>query len=109
MLQEYLDVMHIDVAETSLDMGCGTGSPPGRLLVDCVLPAGSSALISVPRLAEAARSLAREEGLADRVEFRAGDTRSLNLPDGGFDVVIAHTLVSHVESACGYQGSGAGR
>ena len=25
MLQEYLDVMHIDVAQTVVDMGCGTG------------------------------------------------------------------------------------
>ena len=51
-----------------------------------------------PALAEAARRLAREEGLADRVEFRAGDTRSLDLPDGRFDVVVAHTLVSHVDN-----------
>jgi len=48
MLQEYLDVMHIDVAQTVSIWAAGPGSPPGRLLVDCVLPAGSSALISVP-------------------------------------------------------------
>jgi ubiquinone/menaquinone biosynthesis C-methylase UbiE len=41
--------------------------------------------------------LATEEGVGDRVEFRAGDTRSLDVPADTFDAVIAHTLVSHVD------------
>ena len=98
MLQEYLDVMHIDVAHTVLDMGCGTGVSTRTI---ARRPRFAGRIIGVdlsPALAEAARRLAREEGLADRVEFRAGDTRSLDLPDGSFDVVIAHTLVSHVDN-----------
>ena len=44
----------------------------------------------------AAERLADEEGLGDRVEFRSGDTRDLDIPDGKFDALVAHTLVSHV-------------
>jgi len=50
-----------------------------------------------PYLVRVAGRLSAEEGLAERVEFRAGDTRGLNLPSGSFDAVIAHTLVSHVD------------
>ena len=52
-----------------------------------------------PYLVEAAKRLADEEGLGGRVEFLSGDTRDLDIPDGRFDVVVAHTLVSHVQEA----------
>jgi ubiquinone/menaquinone biosynthesis C-methylase UbiE len=48
-------------------------------------------------VAATAARLAAEEGVADRVEFRAGDTRSLDLADGAFNAVVAHTLLSHVD------------
>jgi ubiquinone/menaquinone biosynthesis C-methylase UbiE len=51
-----------------------------------------------PYLIAAAERLAAEEGLASTVEFRAGNSEGLNLQDGSFDAVIAHTLVSHVQS-----------
>ncbi len=50
-----------------------------------------------PYLVEAAKRLADEEGLGGRVEFLSGDTRALDIPDGRFDGVVAHTLVSHVQ------------
>ena len=31
------------------------------------------------------------------MEFRAGDSRKLDLADGAFDAVVAHTLLSHVD------------
>jgi SAM-dependent methyltransferase len=43
--------------------------------------------------------LADEEGLGDRVEFRSGGTRELDVADGKFDAVVARTLVSHVQEA----------
>jgi SAM-dependent methyltransferase len=49
-----------------------------------------------PHLVEAGRRLAVAEGLADRIEFRVGDAHRLGLADRGFDVVLMHTLVSHV-------------
>jgi SAM-dependent methyltransferase len=50
-----------------------------------------------PALAQTAARLAADDGLRDRVEFRAGDSRRLDVGDGVFDAVVAHTLLSHVD------------
>ena len=39
---------------------------------------------------------ARQEGLECRIEWLVGDAQELSLPDGFVDLVLAHTLVSHV-------------
>jgi ubiquinone/menaquinone biosynthesis C-methylase UbiE len=52
-----------------------------------------------PVLARTAAQLAAGEGLGDLVEFRSGDSRKLDLADGAFDAVVAHTLLSHVDDA----------
>lgn len=49
-----------------------------------------------PYLIAAAQRLASEEGVTEHVEFRTGDARSLDVADGAFDAVVAHTLLSHV-------------
>jgi ubiquinone/menaquinone biosynthesis C-methylase UbiE len=49
-------------------------------------------------LIESARRLAEEERLAGQVEFRTGDTHSLEIPDREFDAVVAHTRLSHVDN-----------
>jgi ubiquinone/menaquinone biosynthesis C-methylase UbiE len=98
MLTEYLDVMQIDKARSVLDIGCGTGVATRALLRR---PGFTGKVIGIdlsPYLVEVATRLAAEEGSGGRVEFRAGDTRSLDVPTGSFDAVIAHTLVSHVDN-----------
>lgn len=97
MLDDYLDAMGIDTAKSVLDMGSGTGVVARAI---ARRPGFSGRVVGVDLsryLASAAERLAREEGLADRVEFRVGDTRSLELASGAFDAVVAHTLLSHVE------------
>jgi ubiquinone/menaquinone biosynthesis C-methylase UbiE len=97
MLRDYLDAMSIASAATVLDMGCGTG------LVARVIAqrAGFSGRITgidlSPYLVAAAKRLATEEGLAERLEFRAGDVRRLDFADETFDALVAHTLLSHVD------------
>lgn len=49
-----------------------------------------------PGLVAIARELAAKEGKSEAIEFRTGDCRQLDIPDGSFDIVIAHTLISHV-------------
>ncbi len=46
-----------------------------------------------PRFVEIARERARKEGVADRVEFRTGDSRELPFQDGEFDVVVNECAV----------------
>jgi SAM-dependent methyltransferase len=97
MLMDYLNAMSIDTATTVLDMGCGTGVAARAI---ARRPDFSGRVLGIdlsPTLAQTAARLAADEGLRDRVEFRAGDSRRLDLGDGVFDAVVAHTLLSHVD------------
>jgi 2-polyprenyl-3-methyl-5-hydroxy-6-metoxy-1,4-benzoquinol methylase len=99
VLGEYLEAMDIDSATTVLDMGCGTGVAARTIARRANFSGRVTGIDLSPYLVEAARRLAEEEGLGTRVEFRSGDTRDLDIPDGRFDAVVAHTLVSHVQEA----------
>jgi ubiquinone/menaquinone biosynthesis C-methylase UbiE len=96
VLREYLDAMRIDAATTVLDMGCGTGVAARTIARRTNFSGKVTGIDLSPYLVNAAERLADEEGLGDRVEFRSGDTRDLDIPDGKFDALVAHTLVSHV-------------
>lgn len=99
VLREYLDAMDIDSADTVLDMGCGTGAAARTIARRAGFSGRVTGIDLSPHLVKAAKRLADEEGLGSRVEFRSGDTRNLDIPDGRFDAVVAHTLVSHVQEA----------
>jgi SAM-dependent methyltransferase len=47
-------------------------------------------------LIETGKRLAAEEGLGARIRFLTGDAHDLGLAEGEFDVVVMHTLISHV-------------
>ena len=97
MLRDYLDAMEIDTAKSVLDLGCGTGVA-ARAIARRPRFAGRVLGIDLSEaLARAASKLAEDEGLGDRTEFRAGDSRKLELADGAFDALVAHTLLSHVD------------
>jgi ubiquinone/menaquinone biosynthesis C-methylase UbiE len=97
VLREYLDAMDIDSASTVLDMGCGSGVAARTIARRANFSGRLTGIDLSPYLVEAAKRLADEEGLDTLVEFRSGDTRELDIPDGEFDAVVAHTLVSHVQ------------
>jgi ubiquinone/menaquinone biosynthesis C-methylase UbiE len=97
MLMDYLNAMSIDAAKTVLDMGCGTGVAARTIARRRDFSGRVLGIDLSPTLAQTAARLAADEGLRDRVEFRAGDSRRLDLGDGVFDAVVAHTLLSHVD------------
>jgi len=97
VLQEYLDALDIDSASTVLDMGCGTGVAARTIARRADFSGRVTGIDLSPYLVEAAKRLADEEGLGSCVEFRSGDTRDLDISDGRFDAVVAHTLMSHVQ------------
>jgi ubiquinone/menaquinone biosynthesis C-methylase UbiE len=97
VLGEYLDAMGVDLADTVLDMGCGTGVAARTIARRANFSGRVTGIDLSPYLVRTARRLADEEGLGSRVEFLPGDTRQLDIHDGNFDAVVAHTLVSHVE------------
>jgi ubiquinone/menaquinone biosynthesis C-methylase UbiE len=97
VFDDYLGAMAIDSARRVLDLGCGTGVATRAIARRPGFKGKVTGIDLSPYLAEQAQRLAATEGLASRVEFRAGDTRSLDLGDGAFDAVVAHTLLSHVD------------
>ena len=98
MMDEYLDAMGIDDAKTVVDLGCGTGVASRRIAGRSGFSGRVTGVDRSPFLIAAATRLAGDEDLAARTHFLVGDTQSLDLDDDGFDAVVAHTLISHVES-----------
>lgn len=97
MFDQYLDAMGIDAARSVLDLGCGTGVVARAI---ARRPGFSGRVVGLDRsqhLIDAAVRLARDEGLEGPTVFRAGDSHTLQLRDGEFDAVVAHTLFSHLE------------
>jgi ubiquinone/menaquinone biosynthesis C-methylase UbiE len=97
MLEGYLDAMGIGAAASVLDLGCGTGLAARAIARRKDFSGRVTAIDLSAHLVRAAQRLAAEEGLADRIAFRTGDTRRLDLVPASFDAVVAHTLLSHVE------------
>lgn len=97
MLRDYLDAMQIDKAKTVLDIGCGTGVAARAIARRPGFSGHVTGIDLSPALARAASQLAEAEGLGSRVEFRPGDSRKVDLADGAFDAVVAHTLLSHID------------
>ena len=96
MLREYLDAIDLAGAQKVLALGCGTGVEVREVLQRPAFRGMITAIDISAELVEKGRELAKQEGLADRIDWQVGDAQELTLPDAVFDLVLAHTLVSHV-------------
>lgn len=96
-IREYVDALGLGGAESILDLGCGTGVAARVIAGLPGLRGPITALDISEELVARGRALAEAEGLGARITFRVGDAHSLSgMPRGGFDVVVMHTLISHV-------------
>ncbi|MCC7280839.1 MAG: methyltransferase domain-containing protein [Acetobacteraceae bacterium] len=93
---DYMSELALDRSARLLDLGCGTGVAARAIARRPEIGVPIIALDISPHLVEAGRRFAEIEGLAELIDFRVGDAHTLQLPDGGFDVVVMHTLLSHV-------------
>lgn len=94
--EAYLDQLGLSPSAAVLELGCGTGVVARALAGRAGFSGPITGVDQSPVLLEAAGRLAAEEGVGERIEFRLGDAHALELADASFDVIIAHTLVSHV-------------
>jgi ubiquinone/menaquinone biosynthesis C-methylase UbiE len=97
MLHDYLDEIDLASAHDVLALGAGTGVEVRELVRRPGFSGRVTALEISERLVEIGRRKAEEEGVADRITWRIGDAQALNLSDASFDLVTAHTLISHVD------------
>lgn len=96
LFDRYADDLEFSDDSVTLEVGCGTGAMI-RALVN--KPNFGGRIVGVdqsPAFIDAASGFADEAGISDRVEFRVGDAHGLNCDTGQFDLVIAHTVISHV-------------
>ncbi|MCC8400903.1 methyltransferase domain-containing protein [Paraburkholderia sp. MMS20-SJTN17] len=96
MLHEYLALLDLAKAKDVLVLGCGTGVEVRQLLGRSEFRGKVTATDISADLLQRGRQLAAHEDFANRIDWQVQDAQNVTLPDGGFDVVIAHTLVSHV-------------
>jgi ubiquinone/menaquinone biosynthesis C-methylase UbiE len=96
MREEYLRRLNLVPEANVLDLGCGTGVVARALAARDNFSGKIVGVDYSEDLIDAARRLAAKEEISERVEFRVGDASSLEDEDETFDVVILHTVVSHV-------------
>jgi len=95
--QAYFSRVPLGTARRILAIGCGTGIEV-RALRRVTQP--DTIIVGVdhsPVLIDTARRLTAEEGLERNVSYQIGDAHQLEFADGDFDIVIMHTLISHVD------------
>ena len=88
----------IDMSDTAavVDLGCGTGVVTRALAARDGFAGTVTGIDQSPEFIAAAKRLAANDGVGDRVEFVVGDAHELDFPTASFDAAVAHTLVSHV-------------
>jgi ubiquinone/menaquinone biosynthesis C-methylase UbiE len=97
-LEAYLNKLQLIPSSQVLMLGCGTGVEVRKLAARSNFTGKVVGVDISPALIEAARRFAVEEGVDKNVEFQVGDAQDLEYADDSFDVVIAHTLMSHLEN-----------
>jgi len=92
MLRDYLAQISFPKEAHVLEVGCGTG-PVCRILSEIPNVGTVIGVDPSPALLEKARDLSNR---ASSVSYEEGDGKTLRFDDGSFDVVVLHTILTHV-------------
>jgi ubiquinone/menaquinone biosynthesis C-methylase UbiE len=96
LFEKYVAQLVFPQSARVLEIGCGTGTNLRFLARRGDISGEAFGVDHCQLFIEAAERFTQEENVADKIEFRVGDVHSLLFPADTFDVVIAHTLISHV-------------
>jgi ubiquinone/menaquinone biosynthesis C-methylase UbiE len=91
---ELLDAIGLEAGGSAIDIGCGVMGVLHLLAMRLGATGTVVGLDRERRMLEMGRRLANERGLA--VEFIEADAAASGLPDGGFDLVHARTVLVNV-------------
>ncbi len=90
MLRDYLSEIEFPSGASVLEIGCGTG-------VICRVLANQENVGNVVGVDPSPVLIAKARELSDdAIDFEEGDGKSLRFGDASFDVVILHTILTHV-------------
>lgn len=79
-----------------LEVGCGTGVILRSLAQRDDFEGKACGIDQSSAFVNAAQDFAAAEAVSQRLEFQIGDAHDLDFESGTFDLVIAHTVLSHV-------------
>ncbi len=96
LFARYADKLSLPKGSEALEIGSGTGVVTRGLAQRADVRGRLTGVDQSPIFVEKARGFAAAEGVTDQVAFEVGDAHALPFDDRQFDVVIAHTLISHV-------------
>ncbi len=96
LLDKYVAHLAIPSKARVLEVGCGTGAVLRAIARRSDFGGQATGVDQCPTFVETASRFAQDERVGDCLDFRVGDAHRLDFPAGTFDVVIAHTLISHV-------------
>ena len=96
LFDKYIAELAIPHSAHVLEIGCGTGANLRFLARNESFAGKAYGIDQSQAFIDAASRYAREEGVAEQIELCVGDIHDLDYPDNTFDVVIAHTVISHV-------------
>lgn len=97
MLHDYLDQLDLAAANDVLVLGAGTGVEVRELVRRPGFAGTVTALELSAYLVMAGQHSAEQEGIGDRIVWKVGDAHIIDGADASFDLVIAHTVISHVD------------
>jgi ubiquinone/menaquinone biosynthesis C-methylase UbiE len=93
----YVARLPLASARRILALGCGTGIEVRALKRVSETTAAIIGIDHSPYLIDIARQRTAAEGLDAGVEYVVGDAHHLQLEEAAFDIVLLHTLISHVD------------
>ena len=96
VIAEYIGDLELERISSALEIGCGTGVVSRALAVAPGFRGTITATDVSPHLIGAARRYAEMEGLEGRITFDVSSAADLRAENGVYDLIIAHTLLSHV-------------
>ncbi len=96
LFDKYIDRLELKPGARVLEVGCGTGAMLRLLARRPDFHGTAVGIDQCPSFIRAASQCSWDEKVSDRLTFQVGDVHRLAFPPATFDVVIAHTLISHV-------------
>jgi ubiquinone/menaquinone biosynthesis C-methylase UbiE len=96
LFDNYATRIGLAQSERILDVGCGTGAMLRQLVRRHAFTGRAIGIDHCQAFVDTATVLAGAECLDGQLTFQVGDAHSLEFPEAEFEVVIAHTVLSHV-------------
>ncbi|MFO8024820.1 methyltransferase domain-containing protein [Thiohalophilus sp.] len=96
LFDKYVEQIDLPSSARILEVGCGTGVILRNLVQRMNFSGSATGVDQCKAFIDAANKYAEQESITAELDFQVGDIHNLSFDDAVFDLVIAHTVISHV-------------